>query len=112
MTVTLPPKIQDGKTLSVASLPECPEKAELTRFCINAATAKICVLAVRDGDFFSVYYGYPTLQEIKERYRHFRSIIHSCTKVHSVADVKRLGAKLPEAAARQLFPDWSDIVYR
>ena len=57
---------------------------------------------------FAAYIGFPKPEFLSEKY--FRDYAHD--EKHTIEGCKRVGDKIPETLARQLFPEFAEFVYR
>jgi len=56
--------LEYGKTISISQLPECRHKVRLQNIVINT-NAKICVVAIANGERWEAFAGWPDIQDMK-----------------------------------------------
>ena len=103
--------LEYGKTISISQLPECRHKIRLQNIVINT-NAKICVVAIANGERWEAFAGWPDIQDMKlEPVISLMDYEWNCENIRDQEQVLIMGEKLNEETAKQLFPDWANKEY-
>jgi hypothetical protein len=104
-------KISVGKKVRISELPDCYHKRQLTKM-VKSDHAKVPVVAVEGqiGDF-AVYIGHPKKHHWKEKHL-ADMVVYTIQRLDTINGARRYGDKLPERAARELFPEFREYSYR
>ena len=105
-------KVEEHKMVAVADLPDGYFKEKLSEYVKDANRAMVCVVA-KEGNIgdWACYIGWPKYHELKDQFQTENNLYY-CTKQHYVKGVKSYGDKVSQKEAEQLFPEWSNRIYR
>jgi hypothetical protein len=100
------------KELTIASLPDCYYKEQLSKLVVDPATAKVFVVAVPGyANDWSAYIGWPDFDSILVLLRRGDGAYYS-QFVRTPEQVAKSGDKLGRETAEQIFPEMKGLAYR
>lgn len=102
------------REIAIASLPEaCYVKYKLQGWVKDASKASIFVVAKIgvSGDW-TVYTGYPNINDVSDELKHLPSVEYHCTNFHHMKSVLMYGDVLDQQSAEMIFPEWKYMRYR
>lgn len=105
--------LENGKTISVSQLPDSRHKARLQSLVMDADQSSVVVVALSNQDMtWQAYIGYPDIRDLKPIVKDYTDVSWCCENIRDRVQVMMMGDKLDRETAVQLFPEWSNKVYK